>query len=72
MMPAGDRMLTDFFVIRLNSDGTLDTTFGSSETRGRPYGNHAWITRTAAGLGLPHTIRREGRPSKTERAREKA
>jgi len=32
--------------------------------RNRPYGDEAWQQRTAARLGLPHTLRAEGRPRK--------
>jgi len=32
--------------------------------RNRPYGDEAWQQRTAARLGLPHTMRAEGRPRK--------
>jgi putative transposase len=32
--------------------------------RGRPYGEDAWVERTARELGLEHTIRPEGRPPK--------
>ncbi len=35
-------------------------------TRGRPYGDADWIVRTAATLGLAHTLRPRGRPRKTE------
>ncbi len=37
-----------------------------SESRGRPYGDEAWVLKTASRLGLGHTIRREGRPSKAQ------
>jgi putative transposase len=33
-----------------------------SMRRGRPFGDDAWVARTADRLGLGHTIRREGRP----------
>jgi putative transposase len=33
-------------------------------TRGRPLGSEAWQARTAARLGLAHTLRPEGRPRK--------
>ena len=35
-----------------------------SATRGRPYGDPAWIQHTAAALDLDHTLRHEGRPPK--------
>jgi len=37
-----------------------------SATRGRPYGDPAWVQQTAKELDLEHTLRREGRPSKSE------
>jgi hypothetical protein len=37
-----------------------------SERRGRPYGDEAWVLTTVSRLGLGHTLRREGRPSKAE------
>jgi putative transposase len=37
-----------------------------SATRGRPYGEAAWVQQTAQELGIEHTLRREGRPSKAE------
>ena len=39
-----------------------------SERRGRPYGEESWVQKTAATLGLGHTLRREGRPAKTDPA----
>lgn len=36
----------------------------TSITRNRPFGSQAWQTRTAAKLGLGHTLRPEGRPKK--------
>ena len=33
--------------------------------RGRPYGDKAWVRRTAAKLGLESTLRSVGRPKKT-------
>jgi len=35
-----------------------------SLTRDRPFGNDTWTARSAARLGLGHTLRQEGRPSK--------
>ena len=35
-----------------------------SEQRERPYGDEGWVRRTVAHLGLEHTVRREGRPSR--------
>ena len=32
--------------------------------RGRPFGEDAWVARTADRLDLRHTLRREGRPGK--------
>jgi putative transposase len=32
--------------------------------RGRPFGDDAWVQRTASALGLEHTVRPEGRPPK--------
>jgi len=32
--------------------------------RSRPYGSEEWQNRQAEDLGLGHTLRREGRPSK--------
>jgi putative transposase len=37
----------------------------TSIARGRPLGGDAWVAKTAARLGLGHTIRSEGRPRKT-------
>ena len=39
-----------------------------SEKRDRPYGDDAWVARTALKLGLEHTIRRVGRPTNAELA----
>jgi putative transposase len=38
-----------------------------SVTRGAPFGNEAWVTRTARELNLQHTLRPEGRPPKEKR-----
>ena len=35
-----------------------------SERRKRPYGDDAWVGKTAGALRLEHTIRAEGRPTK--------
>jgi len=32
------------------------------EVRGQPFGDDAWVDRTARLLGLEHTLRPEGRP----------
>jgi putative transposase len=37
-----------------------------SVQRGRPFGDHAWLDRVAAELGLESTIRPRGRPRKAE------
>jgi putative transposase len=39
-----------------------------SERRGRPFGDEKWVQRTVQRLGLMHTIRTEGRPSKSEKS----
>jgi putative transposase len=39
-----------------------------SERRGRPFGDEAWVDRTATRLTLTHTLRREGRPKKARGA----
>ena len=36
----------------------------TSLERGQPYGEDGWVKRTARDLGLEHTLRAEGRPSK--------
>ena len=36
----------------------------SSLARGRPYGNDAWVRRTAKDLGLSATLNPRGRPKK--------
>ena len=36
--------------------------------RGRPFGSDTWQKRTAARLGLTHTFRDRGRPTKKKRA----
>ncbi len=36
----------------------------ASAARGRPFGDDAWMERTARRLGLEHTLRPEGRPPK--------
>ena len=35
-----------------------------SVARGAPFGNDAWVARTAQAFGLEHTLRRAGRPRK--------
>jgi putative transposase len=40
------------------------TRLSVSLTRGRPFGDERWTTRTVSKLGLEYTIRKEGRPSK--------
>lgn len=37
-----------------------------SVTRGQPFGDEAWVKRTANHLGLESTLRRRGRPKQTE------
>ena len=35
---------------------------------GRPYGGDEWVRQTVKGLGLEHTVRREGRPRKASQS----
>jgi putative transposase len=42
----------------------------TSERRGQPFGGPQWTQRTAQRLGLEHTLRREGRPSKTDQTKQ--
>jgi putative transposase len=44
----------------------------ASIERGRPYGDDAWVKRTATELGLEHTVRPEGRPPKQKQAADQA
>jgi hypothetical protein len=37
-----------------------------SMERSRPFGDNAWVARTAGRLDLEHTIRPEGRPRKEQ------
>jgi putative transposase len=39
----------------------------ASFERGRPYGEDGWVRQTVKVLGLEHTVRREGRPSKADK-----
>jgi hypothetical protein len=40
-----------------------------SMARSRPFGDDAWVRRSARRLGLMHTLRSEGRPPKADRGR---
>ena len=44
----------------------------TSIDRSQPYGEETWVNRTAAQLGLEHTLRSEGRPPKRSEGGEKA
>ena len=43
---------------------TCDALNGDTCTRGRPFGDAAWVQGTAKRLGLTHTMRDRGRPKK--------
>ncbi len=45
------------------SDRELDRLRVSIE-QDRPFGSDGWVAKTVMGLGLEHTVRREGRPRK--------
>ncbi len=42
----------------------VEEAIRTSVNRGRPFGGTSWVKRTAAALGLEHTLRPRGRPTK--------